>query len=103
MPQLDKWRLSRTIVALVTLAVLGFVGATAFWFSEHRSPEKHAQNYYEHGVKLAEHGDPAKAVIELRNALRLNRNLLPAWRSLAQIEETHATLGRPDPKFANRS
>jgi len=88
MPQLSRWRPSKLRVALLAFGILGIIGASVFWFSAHRPPEKQAQDYYEHGVKLAEHGDYSKAVIELRNAVRLNKNLLPAWRSLAQIEET---------------
>ena len=88
MPQLYKWRLSKTTCCTACLGFLGSIGSAVFWLSGHRSPEKQAQYYFERGVKLAEHGDYAKAVIELRNAVRLNKNLLPAWRSLAQIEET---------------
>src|SRR5690242_13495836 len=88
MPQLYKWRLSKTTVVLLAVGFLGPCGAAVFWFSGHKSPEKQAQYYLERGVKLAENGDSAKAVIELRNAVRLNKNFLPAWRSLAQIEES---------------
>ena len=35
---------------------------------------------------LAEH-DNQKAAIEFRNAIKLKKDLLPAWRGLAQIEE----------------
>lgn len=88
MPRLYKWRNDKTRLALLTLAGLGFFAAALFWISERGSPEDEARRYYEHGVKLAEHGDYARAIIELRNALRLKNNMLPAWRSLAQVEET---------------
>ena len=52
------------------------------------------------GVKLAEQHDYAKAAIELRNALRLKNNMLPAWRRLAQVEETTQQLGRRNSKPA---
>jgi cellulose synthase operon protein C len=87
MPQLYKWQFAKTRLALPALAVVVFFAAAFFWFSKHGTPEDDARSYYEHGVKLAEQHDYAKAVIELRNALRLNKNMLPAWRSLAQIEE----------------
>lgn len=88
MPQLYKWRLSKTTIVLLAVGFLGPCGAAVFWLSGHKSPEKQAQYYLERGVKLAENGESAKAVIELRNAVRLNKNFLPAWRSLAQIEES---------------
>ena len=53
MSQLYKWRLSKTIVALLALAVLGFVGAPLFGFQTIDLRKSRAQNYYEHGVKLA--------------------------------------------------
>jgi len=51
------------------------------------SPETRAQSYYESGMRLLAAQDNAKAAVEFRNALRLKRNLLPAWRGLAQSEE----------------
>lgn len=53
------------------------------------SPTERAQSYYEHGVKLVAGHDNAKAAIEFRNAIKLNKKLLPAWRGLAQIEEAN--------------
>jgi len=54
------------------------------------APEERAQTYYENGMKLLAAHDDQKAAIEFRNALRLKRDLLPAWRGLAQTEEaTH--------------
>ncbi len=54
------------------------------------SPEQRAQRYYENGMKLLAAHDVQKAGVEFRNALRLQKDLLPAWRGLAQTEEaTH--------------
>jgi tetratricopeptide (TPR) repeat protein len=46
-----------------------------------------AQSYYEHGLKLFSEHDNAKAAIELRNAVRLNKGLIGAWKALAEIDE----------------
>jgi tetratricopeptide (TPR) repeat protein len=75
-------------LALFALAVLGLFTLTVLHLAEDRPPEERAQRYYEHAMNLVEQHENLKAGIELRNALRLNRNMLPAWRSLAQIEET---------------
>ncbi|HZT35361.1 MAG TPA: tetratricopeptide repeat protein [Nitrososphaera sp.] len=85
-----KWSLAKTKMrlALLALIVLGLSAVAAVLLSERRSPEENAQKYYERGVKLAEQGDYAKASIELRNAVSLKGDLVLAWRSLAQIEET---------------
>ena len=88
MSRLFKRSYGKRRVALLALAVLGVSTAGAFLLWKHDSPEKQAQRYYEHGLKLVEQRDYAKASIELRNAVRLKNDLLPAWRSLAQIEET---------------
>jgi len=54
------------------------------------SPEERAQKYYDNGMKyLAAHEDQ-KAAVEFRNALRLRKDLLPAWRGLAQASEATA-------------
>ena len=46
-----------------------------------------AQSYYEHGAKLLAAHDNQRAAIEFRNAIKLKKDMLPAWRGLAQIEE----------------
>jgi cellulose synthase operon protein C len=46
-----------------------------------------AQSYYEHGTKLLAAHDNQRAAIEFRNAIKLKKDLVPAWRGLAQIEE----------------
>jgi cellulose synthase operon protein C len=66
--------------ALLVLTVLQVAGCG--------SPEDRARSYYEHGMKLFAEHDNAKAAIELRNAVRLKRDLLEAWKALAEIDET---------------
>lgn len=51
------------------------------------SPEDRARSHYENGMKLFSAGDNAKAAIELRNAVRLKKDMLGAWRALAEIDE----------------
>jgi cellulose synthase operon protein C len=65
--------------ALLALTILQVAGCS--------SPEDRAQSYYEHGMKLFSEHDNAKAAIELRNAVRLKRNLIEAWKALAEIDE----------------
>ncbi len=51
------------------------------------SPEERAQAHYERGMQLLAKNDYVKASIELKNALQLKKELVGAWRGLAQIEE----------------
>ena len=51
------------------------------------SPEDRAQNYYERGMKLVAQEDYVKASLEFRNALQLKKDLVEAWRALADIEQ----------------
>ncbi|SHG98790.1 tetratricopeptide repeat protein [Bradyrhizobium erythrophlei] len=60
---------------------------TAFQLAGCGSPDERAQTYYEHGMQLFSEHDNAKAAIELRNAVRLKKGLLGAWKALADIDE----------------
>ena len=51
------------------------------------SAEQRAQGYYQQGEKFLAAHDNARAAIEFKNAVRLKKNLLPAWRGLAQADE----------------
>jgi tetratricopeptide (TPR) repeat protein len=46
-----------------------------------------AEDHYHRGMKLLEQQDYVKAGLEFRNAVKLKKDLLPAWRELSQIEE----------------
>src|SRR5262245_3467238 len=46
-----------------------------------------AEDYYQRGMKLLEQKDYVKAGLEFRNAVKLKKDLIPAWRELSQIEE----------------
>ena len=78
---------------LVGLAILGSCRRSFFWFSERGSPDDQARSYYEHGVKLAEQHDYAKAAIELRNALRLQKQYAGGVARPCQDRRGHSTLG----------
>ena len=65
--------------ALLVLAVLFVAGCGSI--------DERAQSYYERGMKLLSQQNYAKANIEFRNALQLKKDLVGAWRGLAQIEE----------------
>ena len=66
----------RLIFVLFSLAV----------FSGCDSPEERAQAHYERGVELVAQGEPEKASLEFRNALKLKEDLVPALMSLGRLE-----------------
>jgi cellulose synthase operon protein C len=77
-------RLSSANIRLAALAVV------VIQLTGCSSPEDRAKSYYEHGIQLLAAHDTKRAEIEFRNAVKYNNKLLPAWQSLAQIEEqTH--------------
>jgi cellulose synthase operon protein C len=79
-------RPSRKIhLALLALAALLVSGCS--------SPEERAKSYYEHGLKLFAEHDNARAAIEFRNAVKLEKGLLPAWQRLAEIDELNKQWG----------
>ena len=51
------------------------------------SPEQSAQHYYDDGERLFRQHEIQKAEIQFKNAVQLNRELVPAWLGLAQSEE----------------
>lgn len=51
------------------------------------SPEERAQSHYESGAEYLQSGDPTRAMLEFRNAVKLDEKLTPAWFAIAQIEE----------------
>jgi tetratricopeptide (TPR) repeat protein len=51
------------------------------------SAEKRAERYYESGKKLLATHDVQRAAIEFKNAVRLKKDMLPAWRGLAEADE----------------
>jgi cellulose synthase operon protein C len=74
----------------ITAVGLVFVSLLAGQLAGCGSPDAQAQRYYESGEKFLAAHDDAKAAVEFRNALRLKKDMLPAWRGLAQAEEaTH--------------
>src|SRR5882672_10536595 len=46
-----------------------------------------AEDHYQRGMKLLDQKDYVKAGLEFRNAVKLKKDLVPAWRELSQIEE----------------
>jgi cellulose synthase operon protein C len=69
------------ISALMMLMALYIAGCS--------SSAERAQRYYESGVKLLAQHDNQRAAIEFKNAIKLKRDLIPAWRGLAQVEEAN--------------
>jgi cellulose synthase operon protein C len=67
--------------ALIALSVILLAGCS--------SEEDRARSYYEQGMKLLSEHESKKAAIELRNAVRLKRDLIEGWRALAAIDEAN--------------
>jgi cellulose synthase operon protein C len=51
------------------------------------SADERAKAYYESGVALLEQKEYAKAAVEFRNALKLNKDHADSWFGMAQVEE----------------
>jgi len=79
MVQLIDWPPPNMRLALLFMIALQVSGCG--------SAADRAQSYYEHGAKLLAAHDNQRAAIEFRNAIKLKKDMLPAWRGLAQIEE----------------
>jgi tetratricopeptide (TPR) repeat protein len=82
------------------LGVAGFALAACLLAGCSSSEEK-AQRYYEHGKELLAAKDYDRAEVEFRNAVQLNKRLLPAWRDLAQVEELTHKWGALVPALRN--
>jgi len=59
-----------------------------FFLAACSSSAERAQSYYEKGMKYLQEHDNQKAEIEFKNAVKYKDDLLPAWRGLAQIDES---------------
>lgn len=77
----------RLAARLRRLALLGFLAATAFQLSGCSSAEDRARSYFEKGSEYAGKGEPIKAMLEFRNALRLKGDFLDAQFALGQALE----------------
>ena len=72
---------SHRVLSTVVAAVLGFA-----LLSGCSSPEEQAKAYYERGLKLVEQGEPVKASLEFRNALKIKDDYIPALYALGEVE-----------------
>lgn len=61
--------------------------ATALQVAACGSPEDRARGYLEHGLKLLAEHDNDKASIEFKNAIKIKKDMIDAWKGLAQIAE----------------
>jgi tetratricopeptide (TPR) repeat protein len=59
----------------------------AVQFSGCSSREQRAENYYKQGMSYLTKKDYVKARLEFRNALQLKKDMIEAWRALAQVDE----------------
>ena len=80
--------MTRMNYSRATKVRLACVALLALQLAACGSPEDRAQRYYESGEKLLAAHEDQKAGVEFRNALKLKKDFLPAWRGLAQTEES---------------
>lgn len=73
--------------SLKVLAVQFCILAGALALAGCGSREDRAQSYYNNGMNYLAKQDYVKARVEIRNALQLKKDMLEAWRALAQIDE----------------
>ena len=85
-----KSRRMKVWLALLAVTIFGFFVVGVLWFSRHGSTEDQSRSHYEQGVILFEQRDYEKATLELRNALKLKNNMLPAWRSWRRSKSPHS-------------
>jgi tetratricopeptide (TPR) repeat protein len=70
-----------------SLVALGSIVIAASVLLGCSTPDDRAVEYLAKGDALLSKGDTARATLEYRNALRHKKDLVPAWRRLAEIEE----------------
>lgn len=73
--------------SLKVLAVQFCILAGALTLAGCGSREDRAQSYYNNGMNYLAKQDYVKARVEIRNALQLKKDMVEAWRALAQIDE----------------
>jgi cellulose synthase operon protein C len=72
-------RFTQLVTLLAVLAIAVVAGCS--------SPEERAQSHYERGADYLQAGDHTRAMLEFRNAVKLDEKLTPAWFAIATIEE----------------
>ena len=73
--------LAKVLTLCFCLGVTGLVTAGC------SSKAERAQAFYDRGIGYLEQKDYVKARIELRNAIQLKGDMLPAWKAMAEIDE----------------
>lgn len=76
MIRISRFRVAAAVVLCLALAIAGC-----------SSSEDRAQSHYMRGVELAEKGDPVKAALEFRNALKLKSDYVDALFGLGEVQE----------------
>ena len=61
---------------------------TGLLLSACSSADQKAQSYYDHGQKLLAEHNTKGAALEFKNAIKAKKDFLPAYRGLAQIDES---------------
>ncbi len=79
--------MSRSFTRPTVKAGLAVLVVSAIALAGCGSAQDRAQSYYRSGMELLAAHQEQKAAIEFRNAIRLDKNLIPAWEGLAQAEE----------------
>lgn len=74
----------------MSIKKLGFVTLICLSLAACKSSEERAAEHYQAGVDLLEQDDPQRAIVEFRNAIKLNEANIDARRKIAKI---HMDLG----------
>jgi cellulose synthase operon protein C len=78
----------QTIGKAINNMKLGFVILVALQASNCSSPDDRARGYFQQGMTLLAAHDSERAAVQFRNAVRIKRDLVEAWKGLAQIAES---------------
>ena len=86
-PRNSGLTMSKSGVPHGTKFALSFVVLFALQVAGCGSPESRAKSYYDDGMKLLASKNYQTASIEFRNAVKIKKDMIPAWRGLAETEE----------------
>lgn len=75
----------RAVAIAMTVLLLGLAGCD--------NAEERAQEHFERGMELVQSGDPVKASLEFRNAIKLHDRFAAAYLELGKIEHQNGNLG----------
>lgn len=70
----------------MSIKKLGFAALVCLSVAACKSSEERAAEHYDAGVALLEQGDPQRAIVEFRNAIKLDEGSIDSRRQIAKIQ-----------------